>query len=281
MANKQANLAVTFDEIINADRQKKKNQQLASELLGGKNRRASAPGPGAIQKSQDAKPGSLASRIGPRRSVSTSSRPRKGTQAPATVASARSQPTQNNKNKNKRDQPQNAERLFNAIKSHIAQPTARGPGLSIKGVAGPFFVIGSNFAPGTTAADIQASLEPVTGSMMSCRVLAHHPTVTVELKYADKWQAETAVANFHNQKADGRILSLVLTDPGYDENDYNSMRAQADRERMNRRGPPVHNGSHGFQNGGDLLQTNTSGLYSDRMTVDNPRNNNQRRRQKR
>ena len=44
-------------------RQKKKNEELASQILG-KNRRASAPGPGAAGKAKNATPGSLASRIG-------------------------------------------------------------------------------------------------------------------------------------------------------------------------------------------------------------------------
>lgn len=45
------------------DRQKKRNEQLANNLLG-KNRRASAPGSGVGKKTQNATPGSLASRIG-------------------------------------------------------------------------------------------------------------------------------------------------------------------------------------------------------------------------
>ena len=48
------------------DRQKKQHEQLANQILGKnrKDRRASAPGPGAGQKMQSVKPGSLASRIG-------------------------------------------------------------------------------------------------------------------------------------------------------------------------------------------------------------------------
>lgn len=61
-------------------------------------------------------------------------------------------------------------------------------------------VTGSNFAPGTTAADIQSALEPVSGPMLSCRVVNHHPSVTAEFAYADKWTAENVVANFHNQR---------------------------------------------------------------------------------
>lgn len=61
-------------------------------------------------------------------------------------------------------------------------------------------VVGSNFAPGTTAADIQSALEPIAGPMLSCRVIGHHPMVTAEFEYADKWNAENVVANFHNQR---------------------------------------------------------------------------------
>lgn len=84
MAKKQS---VSFDEIIQSgtcsfharttrnltspsrlDRQKKQNEQLANQLLGKnrnkKDRRASAPAPGAVSKVPNAKPGSLASRIG-------------------------------------------------------------------------------------------------------------------------------------------------------------------------------------------------------------------------
>lgn len=61
-------------------------------------------------------------------------------------------------------------------------------------------VVGGNFAPGTTAADIQSALEPVSGPMLSCRVVGHSPSVTAEFAYADKWTAENVVANFHNQK---------------------------------------------------------------------------------
>lgn len=72
-------------------------------------------------------------------------------------------------------------------------------GLSIKGASGPFVVVGSNFAPGTTAADIQSALESITGPMLSCRVISHSPSVTAEIAYAEKWSAENAVANFDNQ----------------------------------------------------------------------------------
>lgn len=61
-------------------------------------------------------------------------------------------------------------------------------------------MIGSNFAPGTTAADIQSAIEPLSGQILSCWITSQHPTVTAEITFADKWSAENAIANFHNRK---------------------------------------------------------------------------------
>lgn len=116
--------------------------------------------------------------------------------APATVSSTRTRTKPNNK------RGPNTERLAAAIQSRNSQANIRQarPGLSIKGASGPFVVIGSNFAPGTSAADIQSALEPISGPMLSCRVIGQHPIVTAEIAYAEKWSAENVVANVHNQQ---------------------------------------------------------------------------------
>lgn len=167
-------------------RQKKKNEELANQLLG-KNRRASAPGAGVRKKPQNATPGSLASRIGvAKRTASTNSRPRKSYPAP-------SAPTR----------PANYDnRLASALNNSAGQANIRdnSAGISIKGASGPFTVIGSNFAPGTTAADIQSAVEPIAGQTISCLVVSQRPTVAAEIVFAEKWAAETVIANFHNQK---------------------------------------------------------------------------------
>jgi hypothetical protein len=82
--------------------------------------------------------------------------------------------------------------------------------MTIKGASGPFVVIGANFAPGTTAADIQSAIEPISGPMLTCRVTSHHPTVTAEFAFSEKWCAENAVANFHNQRVSTRYDSDSL-----------------------------------------------------------------------
>ncbi|KAJ5172535.1 hypothetical protein N7492_005128 [Penicillium capsulatum] len=283
--------AVSFDAIIKSDRQKKQNEQLASQILGKnrKGRRASAPGPGAVQKGQASKPGSLASRIGvPKRSASTSFRTNT---KPAPAAPARSQPKPSHPTKpSKPTKPtnstqkrrSNAERLLSALESGNSQATVRqSSGLSIKGASGPFVVVGSNFAPGTTAADIQSALEPTSGPTLSCRVISHSPTVTAEIAYADKWNAENVIANYDNQRADGRLLTMKLKTTGSDtqlthsQGSYNDQRKQADQERRRRARPSVQDGRYGFGEN----RSSAPGLYSDEMMVDSPQNKPRRNRQ--
>ncbi|KAH7380620.1 hypothetical protein BKA66DRAFT_442170 [Pyrenochaeta sp. MPI-SDFR-AT-0127] len=85
-------------------------------------------------------------------------------------------------------------------------------GFNIKGVAtgGPYTVIASNFAPGTTAMDIEAVMSPHGGESLGCRLLSASPTVMVELQFADKVGAENVIATFNNQKADGRLLYVYM-----------------------------------------------------------------------
>jgi len=134
------------------------------------------------------------------RSVSATVKPTKST--PATNGRSRG-------NHGKKDRV-NAEQVWKALQSDngnvIAQSrsaisgNSRNNNLSIKGASGPFIVVGSNFAPGTTAADIQSALEPATGPMLSCRIIASSPSVMAEFAYADKSAAELVVANYHNQR---------------------------------------------------------------------------------
>ncbi|EEP77325.1 predicted protein [Uncinocarpus reesii 1704] len=75
------------------------------------------------------------------------------------------------------------------------------PDLNIKGRAmGPTAVLGSNFAPGTTAEDIQSAFEPVGGRMLRCRLVSTYPAVMAEMMFADRRGADDVVAKFNNQK---------------------------------------------------------------------------------
>ncbi|KAJ5787703.1 hypothetical protein N7457_002693 [Penicillium paradoxum] len=286
MANKAP---VSFDEIIQADRLKKKHEQLANQLLG-KNRRSSTPGSGsgnkAQNKTQNAKPGSLASRVGvakPQRSASATVHSTKNKPAP-TANNARARGNAGKKDRLNVDQVRAAfksdNRQLNVQSGNTLQNGRRsgGKNMIIKGASGPFIVEGRNFAPGTTAADIQSAFEPITGPMLSCRVVASQPNVVAEFEYAEKMAAELVVANFHNQMADGRQLLMTLksaktTTTPNTQDPFTALRAQADQERIRaRRGPKQQK---------DLLaptqENSQSSLYSDVMMVDAPVQNTQKK----
>ena len=89
-------------------------------------------------------------------------------------------------------------RLHDALQRNTSN--GGGEGLSIRGLAGPYVVIGSNFAPGTTAADIESAMVPSPGMLQSCRILTASPTVIAELVFMDKQDAESVVATFNNKK---------------------------------------------------------------------------------
>jgi hypothetical protein len=245
MATSQS--APSFDEIIQAgnkssrnrcptpaltsgvDRQRRKNEQLANEIFG-KNRRPS--GPGYIAKRNTQAP-TLASRIGiakvqgekickrirltiPRkRSSSTSvpasrANPFNQTKPPSRPSSAAAQHARVDRLTSAVNNTSQA----NVLPSSQARTVPSGPGLSIKGTAGPFVVQASNFAPGTTAADIEAAIQTVaidsTGNsgLMTCRILTSNPTVMAEMVFPERYIADKVVGTFNNQKADGRILHV-------------------------------------------------------------------------
>lgn len=75
-----------------------------------------------------------------------------------------------------------------------------GEEISIRGTAGPYVVIGSNFAPGTTAADIESAMVPSGGEMQSCRIITSAPTVMAEMVFAEKHNAESVISTFNNKK---------------------------------------------------------------------------------
>jgi hypothetical protein len=104
----------------------------------------------------------------------------------------------------------------NILPSPQARKVQPGSGLSIKGTAGPFVVQASNFAPGTTAADIEAAMHTVatdtTGNsgLLTCRILTSNPTVMAEMVFSERYIADKVVQTFNNEKADGRILHVYL-----------------------------------------------------------------------
>ena len=90
------------------------------------------------------------------------------------------------------------DRFYEALQN--GSSNGAGEGLSIRGLAGPYVVMGSNFAPGTTAADIESAMVSSDGEMQSCRIITSTPTVIAEMVFVDKHSAESVVATFNNKK---------------------------------------------------------------------------------
>ncbi|KAI9700812.1 MAG: hypothetical protein M1836_002181 [Candelina mexicana] len=221
--------AVSFDEMIKADRLRKKNEALASEIFG-KGRRASAPGPGAglPGRKVPSGPASLASRVGvTKRSASTAPKPKANIEGQwghdlhhvnNPKASRVSQLPRNNT----AARIQRNNRLYDALQSESAlngthaQVNIKGAsnGISIRGSAGPFVVIATNFAPGTSAEDIALSMDPEGTEITSCEIIESHPLVVAELVFPEREAAERIIAMFDTQRADGRLLHVYMKPSG-------------------------------------------------------------------
>ncbi|KAK2759380.1 hypothetical protein FQN54_002858 [Arachnomyces sp. PD_36] len=300
---------VSFDDIIQADRQRRKHEALANEILG-KGGKSGASGSGFGGKKPPTGP-SLASRIGVvKRSASATFKPKpsgNNSLAPPRP-SVPTRPASANRRR------PNEDRIVSALLPESGQASVRNRGISIKGTApGPFVVLGSNFAPGTTSADIESAMEPVGGQMLDCRIVSKHPSVMAEMTFTESRGAENVIATFNNQKADGRVLHVRMKAGGAsttpaestfnpptgprDQSNFNGQREQADRERRERKAEPqIQDGSYGFddrraqpqrrpQQNDNSRDTRRSyggrgagsrdgegqnGLYSDEMMIDEP-----------
>ncbi|KAL8861491.1 MAG: hypothetical protein Q9178_002015, partial [Gyalolechia marmorata] len=193
-----------------SDRQKRRNEVLANELLG-KGRRASTPTDG-LRKSGSG--GGLASRIGiTKRSVSATPNPRNNLNSPATNGKQRGPKSMLAPNPRPARENLTAQKIQkDRLKANLAtmdwesnangQANVQGTGgeITIRGLAGPYTVVGSNFAPGTTAADIEAAMLPIGGQMQDCRIVTKVPNVVAEMVFAEKSQADNVIATFNNKK---------------------------------------------------------------------------------
>lgn len=74
-----------------------------------------------------------------------------------------------------------------------------GPGLSIRGIAGPTTVQAQNFAPGTTGADIESAMTPIGGKILKCIIVATRPNVIAEIVFENREGANAIIDTFHNQ----------------------------------------------------------------------------------
>jgi hypothetical protein len=217
----------SFASFVKDQRERKKNEALAQEFLG-RGRKANAPGAGAVAKPRNTseKP-TLLSRISGSAGVqkrSSSAKPagsidgkwqhdlHKLNNPNGPTARARGAGPGAGAGPNRPASASQVDRSsrtydkFASVLTRNANPPARNndaPGFSIRGVAtgGPYTVIASNFAPGTTAADIEAVMSPHAGETLGCRLLTAAPTVMVELQVVTKEGADNVIATFNNQKA--------------------------------------------------------------------------------
>ncbi|KAL9622309.1 MAG: hypothetical protein Q9160_003320 [Pyrenula sp. 1 TL-2023] len=210
--------AIDFNQIIQADRERRKNEALASEIFGA-GRRSSAPGvPNGPRKATQTP--SLASRIGggiskptPRASSASGQRSARpfGSAAPASKNILRPVSTTHHQARSNRlESALSSENASAQVNLVPRQPPSRG--LTIRGTAGPFVVQASNFQFGTTAADIQNVLVDIAGpgATKACRIVKSHPTVVAEMTFAEKSVADTVVETLNGEKADGRTLRCHL-----------------------------------------------------------------------
>ncbi|RMZ76165.1 hypothetical protein DV738_g5105, partial [Chaetothyriales sp. CBS 135597] len=196
--------AVSFDEIIQAGRARSRNEQLANEIFGRNRRKKDSNDRGNRASSQTP---SLASRAGVQKRSSSSS----STNTPRPTPTSRTSSAV---------QAARTSRIQSALESPLSSQAniSKSRGIAIKGAAGPFTVVATNFAPGTTAADIESAVAhdgaDVDGNntLLSCRLTSSHrdPIVTAELVYSDREVAERIVSLYNNQRADGRILKLSI-----------------------------------------------------------------------
>ncbi|KAK5118072.1 hypothetical protein LTR62_004118 [Meristemomyces frigidus] len=240
----QSGVAVSLDEALQASR-KERGEKLAQEMLGTNpqklaqemlgSRRTSTPtrpvGPGPLA-------GTLASRVGitkrssslPRTNSATSRQPRQPSHLsrPPIHDNSRPQPsrsqTQPRIEKQARAEPQFRQTTATTFSSdppskvksngHTQRDIIdNGNGLSIRGAAGgPYIVRAHNFAPGTTAADIESVMQNVGGQMNYCKLVSAPlaPGVVAEMSFVDRSGADDVIRTFDGKKADGRVLYVTM-----------------------------------------------------------------------
>lgn len=218
--------STSFATFVKQQRDKKKNEELAQEFLG-RGRKANASGAGAAGKVRDTseKP-TLLSRISGGAGVqkrSSSAKPAGSIEGKwqhdlhkLNNPAARARGPGPNRTTSASQVERNSRTYdkFASVLNRSKNPAARNeaPGFNIRGVAkgGPYIVIASNFAPGTTAADIEAVMAPHAGETLGCRLLTAAPTVMVELSVVTKEGADNVIATFNNQKVSYLFSTVIL-----------------------------------------------------------------------
>ncbi|KIV91730.1 hypothetical protein PV10_06239 [Exophiala mesophila] len=210
MPGQNPKAAVSFDDIIQADRNRRKNEALANEIFGRNKANNNA-------LNNSSKPSS--------RTPDLASRVTKATKRSSSVASTGSPrsnaftpPSRPASTINRNARQNRVAKALNSQEVNIVSSStpSKDLGLSIKGKAGPFAVEASNFARGTTVADIESSLQHEFldssggNGLISCQLTQTTPYVVAEMVFTEKLIADRIISTYDKQKADGRILHLKL-----------------------------------------------------------------------
>ncbi|KAK7742108.1 hypothetical protein SLS53_004694 [Cytospora paraplurivora] len=224
---KDKQVATDFQKLITEGRERKQAQELAAKIFR-KDRVQLAP-----QRHNGAS-GSLASRVGVKKHVqrvSSAAAPipgslaarihAPGTPPPSAAAGPRAQrrlearqnallraehdssvAAQVNLVSGNRNNNAGAGRRRGGGLQQGAVPAPSAPvanGMTIRGLAGPYVLLAQNFAPGTTAADIESAMTLVGGLILKCRILKTHPITIAEIEFETKEGADRVIESFNNQ----------------------------------------------------------------------------------
>ncbi|PHH84492.1 hypothetical protein CDD83_1856 [Cordyceps sp. RAO-2017] len=222
--------ASDFQKIISDARERRRNEALADKIFSQGRRQSAAP------KLKYAPRGRLASRVGISKQQRVSSYNWRRSNVPAgdvdgewthdlhdsndhgTAAPSLDERTRSPRSKAVPKWNTAAQRKFRPAESIdrmvedqlnlVSTSRAGGAGMTIRGLAGPFYVIGQNFAPGTTAADIESAMTPVGGEMTSCKITRMSPVLVAEMVFASREGGERVIDTFNDKTADGRLLKV-------------------------------------------------------------------------
>lgn len=210
----------SFADFVKDTREKKRNEALAQQFLGsrGRNANGSGSGTGSLNgRGNSQKPTLLSRMSGVQKQRSSSAKPATNIDGkwqhdlhrlnnpngpPAKGLHRTVSTSQMDRNTRSFD------KFASALNRDAFIRNARnGPredlGLNIRGAAasvGQQTVIASNFAIGTTAADIEQVMGQIGGELLECRVVVAKPTVMAELTFATKDGAENVIQTFNGKK---------------------------------------------------------------------------------
>lgn len=206
----------SFADFVKDTRERKKNENLAQQFLGSRGRKANASGAGSIPggRANSQRPTLLSRMSGVQKQRSSSAKPPSIDGKWQHDLHNLNNPNGGGPNRklNRTVSTSQIDRKARVVDKFAAQNGGTsGLGLNIRGAAtagSPCTVVASNFALGTTAADIEQVMGQVGGELLECRVIVAKPTVMAELTFATRDGAQNVIATF-NGKMVGDDLARI------------------------------------------------------------------------